>query len=247
MNAHAALGAIAALTISASAFAGQQNPPAPPLSIHIGQMKNIGWGTISYTGDYREHVVASKALANGNVYPTLITINLSAIIDQNGANAFSDVKVVDSGANAYGGSPGADIDYFAFDGLPNGVQYEFSYDGPNPVHQGESAAALWIREAVIDTQSGASDSNTQMFVSLGNRGALNAHLNGWSSGGGGGGSGGGPVIPNGSSSGISLMLSEAGSGESFDVYVTTTTVPAPGAIALLGMAGLLNRRRRRVV
>jgi MYXO-CTERM domain-containing protein len=239
MNAQKALGAIGALTISTVAFAGQTTPPTP-LSIHVGQMKNTGWGTISYTGDYRTQVTASKAPAGTNTYPTLITIDLSAILSINGFEAFSDVTVVDSGLNAYGGSPGADIDYFAFTGLPNNVAYEFAYLGPNPTHLNESAGVLGIREALIDTQTGNTDNGALAFVSLGLNGKLTANMSGWT-----GGGGQGPGIPTGLTSGISLMLSEAGSGESFDVYVTTANVPAPGALALLGMAGLLGRRGRR--
>lgn len=244
MNAQKALGAIGALTLSTVAIAGQTNPPAPPtpVSIHIGQMRNTGWGAISYAGDYSAHVTASKAPQSANTFPTLITIDLSAILSINGFEAFSDVSVVDSGQNAYGASPGADMDLFTFAGLPNNVAYEFEYLGPNPTHLSESAGILGLREAIIDTQTGATDNGSFAFVSLGLNGKLTANMSGWS---GNGGGGEGPAIPTGLTSGISLLLSEAGSGESFDVYVTTANVPAPGALALLGMAGLMGRRGRR--
>ncbi len=42
-----------------------------------------------------------------------------------------------------------------------------------------------------------------------------------------------------------LLISEAGMAESFEVYITVESVPAPGALALLGMAGFAGRRSRR--
>ena len=45
--------------------------------------------------------------------------------------------------------------------------------------------------------------------------------------------------------GMRLSLSEAGAGERFDITFEFAAVPAPGALALLGLSGLVGCTRRR--
>lgn len=242
MKALAAISAIGALAVSTHALAGDPQPD-PSLSIHLGTFVNVGWGAVEYEGNFADRISVTAAPQNGSMFPTSIAIDLSSILINAGYNAFTDVTVRDTGLNLYSSSsPGADVDWLAFEGLHQDLTVSFSYDGPVGVHQGESSQQLAVRVAELDALSGHTHESDVRHVSLGMEGELTAHVSGWA----GGGDGGGPDI--GDLRGgdpVRLMLSEAGMGESFDVFVTPSTVPAPGVLGLLGLAGAMSRRRRR--
>ncbi len=220
MNARRALCAIIALI--SCAMAGSARAEV----INLGSFRNHAPGNIIYSGDYGSYV--SSGLAGENLDRTLITIDLSSLLQSLGYNALISVMVQDSGGNTYGqSSPGADIDLFEVRNLGD-ITPEFSYEGPNPVHQGETAEELGRRVRTLDAASGHQDFSHRTFVSLGNSGKLTADF-------------GSPVAIGDSV----LQLSEAGNGETFRVYVDAVVVPAPGVAGLLGMALLRGRRRRR--
>ncbi len=248
MKAVTATGAIVALALTTHTFAGEAQPD-PALSIHVGTFFNSGWGQIDYEGDFGHLISVTAAAQNQTMFPTEITVDLSSLLDEAGYNAFTAVTVRDTGQNIYGAnSPGADLDLFTIDGLGDSFDVLLRYEGPVTFHELENSDTLKTRTADLDALSGFTHENSLQYVSLGDRGELTAHVSGWDAAGSGGDDGDGPIIPQLrgiDGSGISLMLSEAGMGESFDVYVTATNVPAPGALALLGLAGLAGSRGRR--
>jgi len=249
MYVHTALTAIAALALTGVVTAGE---PGPTTSIHVGYFNNTGWGTVDYQGSYESYITVTQAPQDGTMFPTLIEVDLAGLLLDNGFNAFTEVRTIDTGSNQYGeNSPGADMDLLGLLNLDPALDVSFDYDGPNTVHQSEDSPTLQMRVDSIDAQSGASDSNAYTYVSLGDQGVLTASITGWATGGdgdGGSDGGAGPITPSLRTAGSApaLQLTESGNGESYDLYVTATTIPAPGALAVLGAAGaMLGRRRRR--
>ena len=100
------------------------------------------------------------------------------------------------------------------------------------MHRAESAGQLAWRLREIDSFIGAQDAWHGVHVSLGDHGKLWAILSEPQ-----------PIV--GLPGGVApmLLLSEAGFSESYRVGVLAT-VPAPGALPLLGLAALMCRRSR---
>lgn len=171
-------------------------------------------------------------------------------------------------------SPGADIDMLRIvNGATDGVT-AVQYAGVVAQHSGESSTVLAARVATCDTITGDQHYNSQHFISLGMGGVASLNFSGYlhgstdGSGGSGGGTegGGGWGGASGPGSfeggnpeqsqpvyggmlitqGMALELSEAGLGELYGVELVfeASAIPAPGALALLGLAGLVGRRRR---
>lgn len=237
-----ALSAIGALTLSSAALAETQ-------LIDLGTFWNTPpAGTVGYSGDYGSFISSSPYLFD--YLHTVVSVDVSSLLQSVGANALVSVTVTDTGSNSSGPlSPGADLDLFAFTGLPADAQSAIAYTGPNAVHAAESMATLADRVAAVDAFSGAQDAWNLTHVSLGTGGSLKTTFSSPSAPGGplnalfyGGGSGGsGLVNP------VKLLLSEAGYSESYRVTleVDTVAIPAPAAGALLALAGLAGRGRRR--
>jgi MYXO-CTERM domain-containing protein len=172
-------------------------------------------------------------------------------------------------------SPGADIDMLRIvNGATDGTT-AVQYAGVVAQHLGESQGVLASRVATCDTVSGDQHYNSQRFISLGFGGVASLNFAGFlhgttgGSGGGsnsGGGSGsGGPSGPGSFegggnpgetqqvyggmlvTQGMLLEISEAGLGELYGVELVfeASAIPAPGAMALLALAGVAGRRRRR--
>ena len=118
-------------------------------------------------------------------------------------------------------------------GLSPGNAVEYLYDGPNAVHSNETSATLALRASELDSFSGAQDAWDFVHVSLGDQGSLTGLFS----------QPHGVLSPTLEGPGISLLMSEAGLAESFQVDVLT--IPAPGTMIVLGLAGLARRRRRR--
>ncbi len=251
MNARCALGAVAALTIASHSFASD------PQNVDIGSFVNTGTSTISYVGSFSDFV--SHEIVDGR---NVIGVNVTGILDSLGYDTLWSVTITDAGTNSYGSlSPGADIDLFRIDGASGSAIY--SYLGPNAVHQVETADILQERELQLDSFSGAQDAWNITHVSLGFRGSITAswtnplQLHDFITPGPGiidTGMGFGPgsfsyTPPPQDSEGGSMpvvFISEHGTFEAFSVSVmASSTVPAPGALALLGIAGFVGSRRRR--
>ena len=122
---------------------------------------------------------------------------------------------------------------------------------------------------MCDAVSGDQHFNSQHFISLGLNGLASMRFSDfvWGADGSGDGSGGsgtggsGPGGWNGGGgstgetrlggliiqSGMRLEIGEAGTGETYgvDLVFEQVAVPAPGAVALLGLAGVFGRRGRR--
>ena len=171
MTKHLALGAIAALICSVSVHADLQEPPEQ--LIDIGTFMNLGGGSIGYVGDYAEFI--SSSVAPGPSQPTVIDVDLFGLLSSVDVHAFSGVRITDTGQNQYGAlSPGADVDYFVLQGLDPDVEVTYVYDGPNPVHQNESAEVLATRVSELDSVSGSQDAWNLTHVSLGDSGGVEA-------------------------------------------------------------------------
>lgn len=253
MNALRALGAIATLAVATTAFADDLH------TVEVGSFVNTGVGVMSYTGSFGSKV--EFANVDGH---TLIGVDLAGILDSLGYNMLWSITVTDNGFNSYGSmSPGADIDLFRVDGASSNAIY--SYNGPNPVHQTESSARLAERMLLLDSFSGAQDAWNLTHVSLGQNGSATAtfeqplDLRDFISNPGNATTGGvfgpgfnpytPPLPPIDPQSGDNpfLVVSEHGTFESFRISLIASTapVPAPGALALLGVAGALGKKRRR--
>ena len=85
----------------------------------------------------------------------------------------------------------------------------------------------------LDSFSGAQDAWDLVHVSLGDQGSLTGLFS----------QPHGVLFPPLVGPGVNLLMSEAGLSESFQVDVLT--IPAPGTMVVLGLAGLAGRRRRR--
>ena len=249
MNARIALGAAAALAIASQSFASD------PQTIEIGTFANTSMVTTSYTGPFADFVM-HEVIDGHNV----VNINVVGILDSLGYDALWSITITDTGSNSYTTmSPGADIDLFVIEGISQATNY--AYLGPNTVHQNESSAVLATRELALDSFSGAQDALNFTHVSLGPSGAITASWNqplslldfvtpgtGGSGLGGGFGSGWTGYLPGGEIQPGEmpvLFISEHGSFESFHVSMVASAVPAPGALALLAIAGFVGTRRKR--
>ncbi|MSR41371.1 MAG: hypothetical protein EXS10_05650 [Phycisphaerales bacterium] len=222
--------------------------------------------TISYSGSYAP-CFSSSVDASG--MRTIIEVNIwQAAQSAAPGMVLKSITIQDSGTNAYGpSSPGADVDLLAVSGADPSAQMAFSYAGPVSQHMNESAATLAARVLAADAIAGDTNTGMTRFVSLGLNGALRVDFrslivvqNGGSEGGEGGsgpGSSSGGENSGGSgtstemieglliSQGMRLFLSEAGAGETLDITFEFASVPAPGAFALLGLAGIVAGKRRR--
>jgi MYXO-CTERM domain-containing protein len=231
MNVRTALGAVAVVALTTAAQADVTIPDGE--TIDIGTFLNTGLGTIDYQGGYADYINAEADGAH-----TRIDIDLGGVLTVAGHQGFVAVRVFDTGSNIYGSlSSGADIDMFGFSDMSDGVDWTFRYDGPNGIHQGETADMLALRVAAMDAVNGDSDAANTSFVSLGSAGVLTAVLSAPQ------GIMNGPAFTD--PIGPLLHLSEAGVGESFLVQVVAAPVPGPPAIGLMALAGLRGRRRRR--
>lgn len=230
-------------------------------------MQTLPRPAIVYTGNYRDFVTSTVDASGAR---TVTAFNLYGISNALGGNlALVEVRVRDVGGNSYGSySPGADIDLMRIVGADlSGGTVTTGYQGTVAQHLGEAESVLKSRVAFCDAVSGDQHFNSQHFISLGQNGLASMHfsdftwnLGGSGSGGGGGGSSGpgGWTGGGGDTSGAThlggliiqnnmcLEIGEAGTGETYGVELVfeQVTVPAPGAAALLGLAGLLGRRRR---
>ena len=226
MNARILVGATAVLATALPAQAGVWT------KLDIGTFKNVGVGVVNYQGDFGEFV--SVASVPGDPDHNLVTVNLEGLLASQQIGLFFGVRINDTGVNQYGAlSPGADVDFFTFEGLWPGNEVAYLYDGPNPVHINETGESLAVRVSELDSFNGAQDAWDNVHVSLGDQGSLTALFSQPQ----------GVVFGPLEGPGVSLLMSEAGSFESFQVDVLT--VPAPGTLVMLGLAGLAGRRRRR--
>lgn len=237
------------------------------LTVDLGTIRQIApRPTLEYAGAY-SNFISSRV---DTVSPrTIVGFDLFGIMQQLGGSlALVGVRVRDGGGNSYGTwSPGADIDLIHIVGAPLDGTTAMSYAGVVAQHLGETDAVLRARVSACDSVSGDQHYNVQHFVSLGAGGTATMSFSGFLhsgpvSGGGGSGSEGGfgpgsstggggesqPAVYGGLliTQGMMLELSEAGLGEKYGVELLfeTASVPAPGAIALLALAGFVARRRR---
>ena len=232
MTVHTALGAIAALLVTFPVDASGSDPQPSGPAIDIGTFVNTGVGSIGYEGKFGDYVSSAKVA--GPSQHTLISVDLGGLLTSLGIDAFLGVQITDTGLNTYGAlSPGADVDLFGFDGLSPDIELLYIYDGPNPVHQNETTEQLALRVGTIDTFSGAQDAWHHTHVSLGQEGSLTVLLSDPQD-----------VIDYPEPGvGPFLLMSEAGTSESFQVDVLA--VPTPGTLVLLGLAAVFARPSRR--
>ncbi len=238
------------------------------LTVDLGTIRQIApRPTLEYAGAYSSFLSSRVDIVSPR---TIVGFDLFGIMQQLGGSlALVGVRVRDGGGNSYGTwSPGADIDLIQVVGAPLDGTTAMSYAGVVTQHLGETDAVLCSRVSSCDTVSGDQHYNAQHFISLGAGGAATMSFSGFlhsgpdSNGGGGGGSDGGsgpgswtggegesqPAVYGGLliTQGMILEVSEAGLGEKYGVELLfeTASVPAPGAIALLALAGFIARRRR---
>ena len=252
MKAQLGLAAVTALTISSATTAAINTT-----SVNLGTFTNTGGGTINHIGEYDQYISSTAVPGSGTTVHTVVSIDLLGVLLSAGANAIYSVTITDNGMNAYGElSPGADIDLFSFSNFPAGAVVDYVYQGPNATHSNEDPSRWGIRVAALDSFSSAQDQWNLTHLSLGSNGSVTALL-GMTLPGGPGNPGDPnvpspgvgldmPVIAGGTGAEPLLQISEHGFFESYTVTMEVfTLVPAPGSLALLGAAGLLNRRRRR--
>ena len=263
MHRATAIAAIAAgLAVAAAANA--------EITINAGTvMQTLPRPSIVYTGNYGAFVTSGT---DASGVRTITSFDLAGIAGTLGGNlALVEVRVRDAGTNSYGSySPGADIDLVRIGGADlSGGTVTVGYQGSVAQHVGEAASTLKSRISVCDAVSGDQHFNSQHFISLGLNGLASMRFSdfvwgtdGSGDGSGGSGSGGsGPGGWNGGGgstgetrvggliiqSGMRLEIGEAGTGETYgvDLVFEQVAVPAPGAVALLGLAGVFGRRGRR--
>jgi len=216
-----AVGAIAALLLLAPLAAAD-------LVVHLGTFRNefpIN-GDTEYTGEWADYIDDYRV--DGPGPHTVVEVDLHGLLSHFEGLGVIGFSIVDGGQNEYGSSPGADIDLAVIEGPGDSATGLWTYDGPNGTHADETSAELLQRVAAIDAAGGDQDDSAPHFVSLGQGGSLDVFLDA-------------PVWGPGSS----LLFSEAGRPEDFDVYVTLAPVPAPASAAILFGLGLGGRRRRR--
>lgn len=220
MKARMTFGAIGALAIGLHTTADV---------IDIGRFEKAGPGDIHYQGNYAAYLSSgSEGLNNEH---TRIILDLDGLLSSLGSGwGLKSVSIIDTGENIYTSSPGADIDLFRLFNVRTGVDVSYLYDGPFEMHQNETEAQ-W-KQRVWDLDWGAGGLEGMMWLSLGDEGRLSATLSDVQFA----GQGDAP---------FELHFGEAGSPESFRVEIEVVQVPAPGAIALLALAGLLVRSRKR--
>ena len=224
------------------------------IQVDVGCFSNINpVPSCSYEGAYEPFITSWEVdgYTSSTGY-TMIDIDISGIMALAGESHLVGVTIMDFGSNSYGAlSPGADIDYVQFLGLDAGIEVHAEYAGSTQEHSAEDSEALWNRIGSLDAFYGANHIDDEVYVSLGQTGALELAFSGSGGGGTGGGDEGGGgdgsgIDPWGSlafSSGLHLQLAEVGSYEQFAVYLHTSSIPAPAGVAV--MAGILRRRRRR--
>ncbi|MGI9015052.1 MAG: PEP-CTERM sorting domain-containing protein [Phycisphaerales bacterium] len=208
----------------------------------VGLFWNTGGGTIHYEGSFAQHIASTQQGDRGQY--TVINIDIAGIMLELGSRTLLSISVIDGGENVYTSAPGADVDLFRLNDV-DPASYEFIYNGPTVVHQNEIEAQLRSRVNSLNWGTGNGTLSAGTFASLGEYGRLTARFlepyilepggNGFNNGGNFGGGG----------SGFTIDLSEAGTIERFRVEIEYGNVPAPGAMALLGLAGLCARGRRR--
>jgi MYXO-CTERM domain-containing protein len=230
MKARLVLCAVGALAMGNVARADLADPGS--CTIDVGTFINAGVGEVQYSGDFAPFV--GVEVVDGANRVDIDLAGLLASVDQ---VAFAAVRVSDTGGNVYGPtSPGADIDLFTFSGLDDGAGLTYLYEGPSPVHVGETSEELAVRLASIDHQPGLDETEAMQIVSLDMLGVITAQLTEPQ---------GIILTPGVAGSGPMLHLREAGTGEAFHVQVIATAIPGPGALALLGLAALVAGRRRK--
>ena len=264
MHRATAIAAIAAgLAVAAAANA--------EITINAGTvMQTLPRPSIVYTGNYGAFVTSGTDASGAR---TIASFDLAGIAATLGGNlALVEVRVRDAGTNSYGSySPGADIDLVRIGGADlSGGTVSVGYQGSVAQHVGEGASVLKSRISVCDAVSGDQHFNSQHFISLGLNGLASMRFSDfvWGADGSGDGSGGsgtggsGPGGWNGGGggstgetrlggliiqSGMRLEVGEAGTGETYgvDLVFEQVAVPAPGAAALIGLAGVFGRRGRR--
>lgn len=253
------IGLFAALSMGASASAA--------IAVTVGTVKQVlPRPTIEYAGSYGAHV-SSRVDASGA--RTITSFDIAGIAAQLGGNlSLVGMRIYDTGTNTYGSwSPGADIDLVRIVGGATDGSAGCAYLGTVTQHMGESEGVIAARLSECDAISGDQHYNSQHFVSLGLNGAIMMNFSGYyhgSTSGSGGSSGGGGSGPGGwtggsggtggtpvyggmlVAEGMRLEIGEAGTGETYglELMFESVSVPAPGAVALLGLAGLISRRRR---
>ena len=257
---------VAAATTAASS-ATIINSSAAADTIDLGTFANIGQGEIEYTGSFETYINSTQQGDNGE--HTVVSIDIAAILNSLGGVGIESISIIDTGNNIYNGAPGADIDLFRINGIDPDA-YNVLYDGPTSVHNDETETELRGRMNTLNWGSGNGQLSGGTYLSLGQEGVITAIFQAQSGGGNGNGNtGGGDSDPfgdnggglgsgglggggNGGAGGMGIdgsnlwiEIAEAGNMERYQVVIETISIPAPGAIAILGAAGLIARRRRK--
>ena len=225
------------------------------IQVDVGCFSNITpVPSCSYEGDYSPFISSWEVEGYTSTQGyTMIDIDIAGIMESAGESHLVGISIMDFGTNSYGAlSPGADIDYIGFVGLDSGVDVSASYTGQTAEHIGQTSDELWGRLGVLDAFYGANHIDDEVYVSLGQLGALGLafsdHGGGDQGGGGSGGGSGGGIDPwnsLASSTELHLQLVEVGSHEQFSIYLHTSNIPTPGGLAILATGlGALRRRRR---
>ncbi len=221
--------------------------------------------TISYTGSYATCFTSS---VDASGMRTIIDVDISQAAQSAAPGMIlRSITIQDAGTNVYGASsPGADLDLLMLQGADASAEMTLDYTGSVTQHNNDSQATLAARIAAADAIAGDTNTGMTHFVSLGLGGELRVDFRSLmivQSGDGGGEGGSGPGSSSGGESGGSggtstqviegllisqgmhLYLSEAGAGETLNITFEFAAVPAPGAFALLSLAGVFARKRRR--
>ena len=163
------------------------------LQIDLGCFANMNpVPNCSYEGSYQEYVTSWEVdgYTSSSGY-TMIDLDLSGILATLSNERIASITIMDFGSNTYGPySPGADIDYVGFLGLSDDVEVGLTYSGPTLDHVDESEQDLLQRIDSLDAFYGVNQTDDDVYVSLGNMGALTFAFSG-APGGDGGGTGAG--------------------------------------------------------
>lgn len=234
------------------------------LVVNLGTVQQLSpRPTINYSGGFGSFVSSHVDVSGTR---TITAFDLYGIAQQLGGGlTLTEIRVRDTSTNTYGSwSPGADIDLVKVLGADlSAGTVRVGYQGTVTQHAGEIEDVLKTRLANCDAASGDQHFNSQHFISLGLGGMAWMNFSGYPNGstgavaGGPGstdGSGGtdpsnGTTLPTGGlmiNQGMKIEIGEAGTGETYgvDLVFDQVAVPAPGALSLLGLAGLMGRRRR---